>query len=181
MRDSKTNFEDLIAVGQRKRRNGDLSGALLAFQAAHEVRPSHLGAQLELVEVLQQLGQLTEAGIVATRAVAEHPQHASSHIALGLVKRKAHDRPAALLAFARAAAIDAEHAFAHLELANELRAAGAHLEADVIIEKASLRCPNNPDVRVALGLARRRRNETEAALAAFRSAMSLNLITSART
>jgi tetratricopeptide (TPR) repeat protein len=133
-----------------------------------------LGAQLELVEALKQLNRLTEAATVASRAVAEHPQHASSHIALGLVKRRADDRLAALLAFARAAVIDAEHAFAHLELANELRAAGAHLEADVIIEKISLRCPDNPDVHVALGLARRRRNEREAALASFRSAISLS-------
>ena len=56
MSPSKDNFDELVARGHERRRTGDKLGSLAAFEAAHELQPAHLGAQMQVVNGLRDLG-----------------------------------------------------------------------------------------------------------------------------
>ena len=167
-------FEQLVAQGHERRRAGDKSGSLAAFEAAHQANSSHLGAQVEIVNGLRELGRFDEASTAARLAIELHPNAPLPRIALALVKRAAKDRAAALAAFEAAIAIAPDHPGAHLEMATELRALGQAERADTVIEDIGQRRPDVAGVQAALGMLRRRRGDRRGSLAAFMAAASID-------
>jgi tetratricopeptide (TPR) repeat protein len=167
---SEFSFEELAAQGHERRRAGDRTGSLAAFQAAHRLHPTHLGAQLEIINGLRDLERYDEAAAMAEQAIAQHPKAPAPYVSLGLLKRNSKDGTAAVAAFEAAIAVGPDHPGAHLELANDLRALGQIERADAIIEDISQRRPDVAGVQAALGMLKRRRGDRLGSLAAFRAA-----------
>lgn len=174
MSPSKDNFEDLVARGHEKRRTGDKLASLAAFEAAHELQPAHLGAQMEVVNGLRDLGRLVEAAAVAQQATERHPKAPAPYITLGLLKRATNENVAARAAFEAAISLAPDHPGAHLELINELRRLGQNEQADIVLEDIGRRRTDNAAVQVAMGMLKRRRGDRKGSLAFFQSAASID-------
>jgi len=72
----------LIERGHLSRRQGDLAGALAAFEVAAAIDKSHAGIRLEIAETLRALGRTGEAEKALRRVLKSNPADASALIRL---------------------------------------------------------------------------------------------------
>ena len=114
----------LTALGHLKRRQGDCSGSLNAFQRAAALDPHNPLARIELANALRDIGQIGEAAEILTDLARSYPESPAPFISLGQLERRRGNRPAALQMFRRAASYDTQNVTLNLEIANELRELG---------------------------------------------------------
>ena len=92
-----------FARGADAARGNDFDAAKLAFQAALEVDPDHVAANIRLGLLLHKEGRFAEARSRFERVLASRPDHAPAHYCLGLAWQNEGNPANAAQAFLRAA------------------------------------------------------------------------------
>jgi len=78
--------EEQFALGNTAYQQGDLQGAAVAFEAALEVEPAHLGSLTNLGVVYYQLGRLEDAAEKFEAGLKAESRDAQLHYLLGAVR-----------------------------------------------------------------------------------------------
>jgi tetratricopeptide (TPR) repeat protein len=159
-----------IGLGYCARQRGDRAASLALFQAAAAADPSFTWARIEMAGDLRELGRLDEAEAVCLEILAEQPNYAESHLALGHCARKRGNRAAALARFQAAAAADPENMWARNETATELRELGQLQAAAERYRELLGISPNLVYAHLGLGYCARARGDGPAALGHFQDA-----------
>jgi tetratricopeptide (TPR) repeat protein len=156
-------YRAYVALGEDLGKLGDLDGAELALRSAIELAPEKFEAYHELSRLLwiqadrivrskpeRARAQFEEAAACARQALARRPDHAMSHVLLGMSLRRLGKRPEALEAFRRAVECAPNLVEAHLYLGETLAEAGQVNAARVALERARELKPDDPRPRAAL-------------------------------
>jgi predicted O-linked N-acetylglucosamine transferase (SPINDLY family) len=167
-----------IAEQWYQRGIGDLDGGRMAqakacFVKALEHDPRHAKASNNLGTLLQSIGLLEEAEDCYRVALEGDGRLAQAWFNLGLLHLERRHPTQAIERLRGAIALDAGPADWHLALASALGVAGRPREALDSALAAAQRAPANSAIQLQLGNCLLKAGEQEAALAAFRRALSL--------
>jgi len=178
-----TDINAQVALGRIERRFGNHAAACHHLRAAVSSDPDNLQILTELATVFRDLNRLEEAASIYRRILAVNPEHAQSHMGLGLMASATLDHEAAFAHFTaavkplRAAAeADPHNLFILAQLATALRELDRPEEATSIYQKILARNPEQMQSHMGLGWIAYRRGNHEAALAHFKAAAELNPI-----
>jgi tetratricopeptide (TPR) repeat protein len=153
----KPEYSLYVALGSNLYNLNDLDGAEQALRAAIALEPDKFGAKHELSLVLwaradkdertnpsRARAEYEEAAACARQAIKNRPDHARSHVILGMSLRRLGKRQEALDAFRTAVQCNPNLAEAHLYLGETLAEAGQLDEARASLERAK---ELSPDIR----------------------------------
>ncbi|MGH7173193.1 MAG: protein kinase domain-containing protein, partial [Gemmataceae bacterium] len=119
----------LVNLGLALRDQGNIAGALAAFQKAIARKPDYAMAHCNLGDTLGQQGDLAGALAAYQKAVALKPNYAYAHYLLGNALRDQGNLSGALAAFQKAIALKPNYAEAHCNLGHVLRRQGEFAKA----------------------------------------------------
>jgi tetratricopeptide (TPR) repeat protein len=164
----------LVALGHSLNKREDWSGALEAFQRAHQASPANTGILNEIGYLLLRLARPTEAE-AAFRAIAERDAtNRDAMTGLAYAFRAQGARAKALEHFEAASSAAPDRVDLIIEVAHELRALRRYDDAEAAYRRALAAAPERSDILNGLAQALRGRGDLEAALAVFMSAASAN-------
>lgn len=156
-------YRAYISLGENLGKLGDLDGAELALQSAIQLAPEKFKAYHELSRLLwvqadksarakpeRARAQFEESAACARQALVRRPDHAMSHVLLGMSLRRLDKRAEALDAFRKAVECAPDLVDAHLYLGETLAEAGQLAEARASLERAQALKPDDPRPRAAL-------------------------------
>lgn len=157
-------YRTYVLLGQNLGKLGDLDGAKQALRSAIVLEPDSFRAYQELGGLLWMRGEslrtkqperakvdFQEAAEAVRHALARRPNHAMSHVILGLCQRGLGQRKEALASFRAAVDCGPDVAAAHLHLGEELAEAGQVNEARTELQRAAQLAPSGDErARAAL-------------------------------
>src|SRR5262249_45688942 len=114
----------LAAIGHLRRRQGDRSGSLSAFQKAASLEPNNVFLQLELAVDLGSLSRLPEARNLLQSQQQKHPDRPEVLVALAHLDRRSGNHTSALENFQAAASMVPDNIPLQLEIINEMQELG---------------------------------------------------------
>lgn len=165
---------DYRLEGLARRQQGDLAGAIAAFQSAVRQDPQNLDGQVLLGWTLHLAGEGEEAAQVLEQSLRQDPVHVPSLNALGIVYLVRGHLWRSVLTHGQGVVLDPgnEVAFYNLSLAFERLGLG-----DWSVGAAEAACdrePYNPHAFVALALGQWSRGDRSAAFRAYAQALALD-------
>lgn len=160
-------------LGIELRRNGNLAGAIAAYQEALSLEPEQATTQFNLGNALRDLGD-REGAINAFRsAIAIQPEHFRAYNNLGTLLHDQGDHQAALAAYNAALAIQPAYPTGLNNLGNTLKQLGEHQAAIQAFQRALALDPDYATAHNNLGTVWQALAEPEMAAAAYRKAIAL--------
>ncbi len=167
------NVSALKQLGLLERKRHDRSASLASFRMAVELAPGDVNARMELAAELVAQGSADEGRGHYEQILAEMPEYAPAHRALGLLARSQGDRAAAMSHFEAALRCSGENAGLQVDIATELAAFGRLSEAVSRFETAMTLDPEHVGARRGLAGVFRRFGDRTAALAQFELALAM--------
>ncbi len=153
---------------------GDLRGAIAAYEQALELNPGRVEARISLARLLALDGRTSEAVQVAQRAVERAPENADGWAVLGMAYDWHGQVDRALEACRHAIDLTPDHADAHAYLAEAHVDSGNWAEATEIASKALDLDGNSVDVQRNYGYVMEVQGNYTAAIEAYKRALEIH-------
>lgn len=163
----------LVGVALVARERGDHAAALVGFERAVTLQPSHAGVKDELALTLRLLGRFDEAEQIYQRVAAENPLSAGPVQGLSLIALARGHLDAAIEFAQKACALEPDAVPHALLLAALYRDVGRSGEAQSVVARCLVTAPRNPRAWMEQGQLMRLRGDRVSALAVFEHAVSL--------
>lgn len=126
---------------------GQLKLAEHAYQAALELEPQHIGARLNMADLMRRLGRGSEALNLLQETVKAQPKAAAAQHALGLAWVRSKNYPKALLALEQAAQLERQNDRYQYVFAVALNSQGHTARAIKVLELALARPSSDQQIR----------------------------------
>jgi len=154
----------LLALAHVKRKRGDRTDSLTAFEAAAALDPAHLGIKVEIANDLRELGRTEEADAVLAQILGNDPKHVGALVSLGHLRRRLGKHSESIDAFMAASSLQPSNFGIRVEVINGLLEAGRLDEAASRIDTALSIDRDNFHVLIQRGLVLRRQQRRPDAL-----------------
>jgi tetratricopeptide (TPR) repeat protein len=158
--------EARVALGSFQARLGRAELAQAQFASARQLDPGFVPAWVNAADALRAQGREADASALLEQGIAQVPNDASLHHALGLSLVRQQQLPRALKEIERAAQLapnEPRYAYVH---AVALHSVGRPADAIQVLERATVRWPADRDLLLALATMQRDAGRRDAARAA---------------
>jgi tetratricopeptide (TPR) repeat protein len=163
----------LLNLGNALREQGDVPGALAAYQKAITLKADYAEAYDNLGVAKRDQGDLAGAIAAHQKAITLKPDHALAHNNLGTALIDQDDLPGAIAAFQKAVILKPNYAEAQYNLSLALRDHGDLPGAIAACQKAIALKLDRPEAHYHLGNALRAHGDLPGAVAAYQKAVIL--------